>query len=474
MRRLTGRTYAISFLCLLPLLVGCIAPRMYHVANSTQNLVFSPEDKRYGQGYFFAAKVSEAYVEFDQFGNLDPKHEELRSALEMIHRCRFRMDASAEACPGPKDALSTEAKPIALYIFVHGWKNNASDDTNNPWGYRRFLATASYEQTDRLPVVGIYIGWPGASLKNDKFLSFWNREPVANNVGVSADLQMTLRSLLHEAKGDIGSGAPLEQHEKLGPSAFTSQYPSTAIVIGHSFGGIVLEEAATQLLMETFHQLPREQVTMHCPVEAGGGPDCVRVTPPADLIVLINEAGKAQIGMPFLDFLQKNHVGYFCRESKRDSVQPDLKRCPLLLTMTSEGDWTTKLAYPGGEFLSPTRPKKQTYGQPDGWGQGSSLPYDIVTAGNFIALQSHRIDTTTSECFVTVGVTGKPPSQYCMHAITSLNTTPHWIMQLPQYFVPDHGTVFQPAFLQLLNRAAKRKDFTLLLPAEQARQLQAQ
>jgi len=82
---------------------------------------------------------------------------------------------------------------------------------------------------------------------------------VADIVGNSNDLRLALRNALHEAKGEVPKKDPLgaeplnpDTAYKLSPghqSAFSLPIkPSTAIVIGHSFGGIVLEHAATTLL----------------------------------------------------------------------------------------------------------------------------------------------------------------------------------------------------------------------------------
>jgi hypothetical protein len=482
---------ALPLLFALLFVTGCIGPKYYHVGGPPgyaveppARLDFQNSDPRYGEGYFRTSVAYEAYVEFNEKAALyrDAKKEplELQQALDMIRRCRFRANANSRLCPEPGEPLSSQAKPITLYIFVHGWKNSASEDTNNPWGFRRFLSYASW-LNPTAPVVGIYIGWPGASLKGDLFLSFWNRQPVANRVGISNDLLFSLKSLLYEAKGELKAGETAGKETISGPFAFKSADPSTAIVIGHSFGGIVLERAATALLQDAFKSIPRSEFST--PV--------IDVYPPADLIVLINEAGAASIGMPFLDRLKAAGVSYTC--NTRDPAYPnDLTKerkdipCPLLLSMTSEGDLATKFAYPGGEFFSTRRPSTEKYSKPDQWGQGSSLPYNLITAANFIALQNHSIDKVAqadASCFVVVHPS--PKESYCMHSLPNSahspqdpalypNGTPYWSMQLPQVFVPDHGTVFQPSFLELLNSAAKSTNYKLRLSGVNLPKMQIQ
>jgi len=470
----------LTLLSALLFLTGCIRPRYYHVSGPPAfaveppaHLVFQSTDKRYGTGYFRTSQAYEAYVEFNQRGALyrDAKGSpaELQQALELIRRCRFRAEADSPVCPEVGAPLSSQAKSITLYIFVHGWKNNASEDTNNPWGFRRFLSYAAWLHPSA-PVVGIYIGWPGASLKGDLFLSFWNREPIADVVGNASDLSMALKRLLHEAKGELNAGDVPGTDSMDGPLAFKSADPSIAVVIGHSFGGIVLEHAATALLQGAFNTIPQSSLSQ--PV--------INVYPPADLIVLINEAGAASIAMPFLERLKAAGVSYRCDISGLND-QP----CPLILSMTSEGDLATKFAYPGGEFLSFNRPPTEKYPETDQWGQSSSLSYDLITAANFIALQNYSIDKVAragSSCYIAVSIS--PKETYCMHALPNPehppplarypNTTPYWLMQLPQVFVPDHGTVFQPAFLELVNKAAQGTNHRLTLNGANLHKMQIQ
>ncbi len=392
-------SYSLAALCVLSC-VGCIRTRNYHPDNkSTFYYRYGAEDPHYGSGYFEEASAHEAYVEFDARGSMyrdrDNHPLQLEAALKQIDALRHPNGAAAP-------------RKIALYVFVHGWKNNASEDSGNVWGFRRFLSVIAHQHCG-VPVMGVYIGWPGATLKMDKFLTFWNREPVADNVG-NGELVDAMRSLLKAAKGP----------------RYNDPEGSSAVVIGHSFGGIVLERVATKLL--------REQLS---------DPDPEAATP-ADLFVLVNEAGAAAIARPFLFDLADKGVTY---------NDPSGHAHPLLLSMTSTGDVATKFAYPGGEFVSAKRPPPEKYSQPDRFGQTSSLPYDLLTAANMIALQSHQIvpaAATQPACDLKIPLTTE--QQYCMNALRQnrLNQTPYWIMQLPQVFVPDHSSVFQDYLLNLI------------------------
>ena len=421
------------------LLTGCIRTRNYHPdlkdrpeTQSTFYYQFRPDDKNYSgvckppdkcNEYFKRSEAHEAYVEFDARGSMyrdkENKPVQLKNTLDLIQQLKH-----PEGKP---------AQTIALYVFVHGWKNDASERSGNVWGFRRFLSYIASQHAGQ-PVLGVYIGWPGASLKGDVFLTFWNREPVADNVGNNEDLTNALRAILQAAKGP--------HYDEPG---------SSAVVIGHSFGGIVLERAATKLIREQLNIMSDRSSV---------------VESPADLFLLLNEAGAAAIARPFLMDLADQHVVY-----EDDARHPH----PLLLSMTSVGDVATKLAYPGGEYISFKRPVPEKYSPPDRFGQESTRPYDLLIAANMIALQSHQIVQYISEPSCDLKIELNPRNRkltYCMNAVCQnrLNFTPYWIMQLPQIFVPDHSSVFQAHLLNLIAAVAEESEVTNYGPRAQKKE----
>jgi hypothetical protein len=401
-------------------LCGCIRPQNYHALPNRSTFHYrylTNNSQGYGRDYFSAANAYECYIEFDARGAMyrdrEGKPTQLKAAVDLIH-----------AVKGDTGGGSTPGK-IALYVFVHGWKNNASEEVGNVWGFRRFLSDIAAQQGD-IPVIGVYMGWPGASLKGDQFLTFWSREPIADMVGQAADFQEALKKVLQAAKGD----------------SFDSPDGSIAVVIGHSFGGVVLEHAATSLLKE---QLDKARA-------AARDSRPMPVPSPADLFVLINEAGAASIARPFLLQLELGGARY------KRGIEGEGRDYPLLLSMTSVGDIATKFGYPGGEFGSINRTATVNFTPPDVFGQTSSLPYNLLTAANMVALQSHAIVPLTAKnptCDPAINIPIRLSStlSYCIQAVAPsarLNHTPYWIMQLPQVFVPDHSSVFQDYLLNLL------------------------
>jgi hypothetical protein len=357
--------------------------------------------------HWFRASAGLSFIEFDDKGKLFSPIE-VSAALNEIDKYK------AQSTGG--DAL--------VVVFIHGWKNNASDDSGNVWGFRRALDEIAALSVDR-PVVGIYIGWPGVGFpgQNSGFLedlSFSNRESVANRVG-AGDLRNTLVQIMQRTKGNDYQGK------------------SSCILIGHSFGGLVLESAITPVLEDLIKQSPPGQ----------------KILSPADLIVLLNEAAPAGLAVRFLKYLKNENVTY-----SDDSGTNH----PLLLSMTSSGDVATKFAFPGGQFISPSRPANLKKHPPDEFGIDSDLTYWLLTTANTVALQNHEFDSRTpplpppDNVYVSVLVGPKLAFDFVRARVPNpiKNDTPYWVSQLPELFVPDHGTVFGCNFMYLLLNLLER------------------
>lgn len=412
-------------------LTDCIRPQNYHPATSTFTYEYCND------GYFYDDRVHEAYIELDARG-MQFDSAQTERAIALITALRHPAGRSEQA--------------VSVFVFVHGWKNNASEDSGNVWGFRRMLNHIANSLHTRgtgdrtTPVVGIYIGWPGAMTRSGTFLSFWSRESVANAVGegdLSGVLEKVLVATKKTAYGD---------YEGI----------SDAVLIGHSFGGLVLERAVLGILEKQLAKL------------APG----MELKPAADFILLLNEAGPASQAQRFLLQLLRNHIEF----------SEDGEPFPLVASMTSVGDPATKLAFPGSQFVSPNRPVTQSFNPLDEFGQKTSLPYNLLTTANMVALQSHEFKQVNAEnqcpaggIFVPLflrdnGNTKVAYDRYCIQKKTPAppqppidNTTPYWVMQLPQVFVPDHGSVFRDPVIDLINAFLAHRG-RVNLPTAQAKE----
>jgi hypothetical protein len=397
-------------LALLGYLCGCIRPQNYHQAPVPSVYKYDYHDYHdpSGYDYFFKDTFYEAYLEYDAAGRPFDRTQ-LSCATELIKKLR-QVDTGRE-------------RKVRVFVFVHGWKNNASEASGNVWGFRRVLnhlAHSVHYTAREVPVIGIYIGWPGDMSKVAKNLTFWNRESVADSVG-SGDLTEDLHTILVSTKGDNYDGE------------------STVVLIGHSFGGLVLERAVLPILRNRVEQLKPS----------------LKLRAPADMILLLNEAAPASQGAPFIKELLKLKVQY----------TDGTKKFPLIASMTSEGDPATKIAFPGGEYISPNRPPTENcntgldadcQGGLDTFGQKTSLPYNLLTTANMVGLQSHEFVQVGSlaKCTHVSMSLHRNKDFYCIQplpdSVQVANTTPYWVMQMPEAFVPDHGSIFRDQVITVI------------------------
>ena len=184
------------------------------------------------------------------------------------------------------DKLSAEVarKDMLIVVFVHGWKHSAAPDDGNIETFRNVLAGLSESEAylssrTGLPVrrvAGVYLGWRGGSvtLPVVKELTFWERKNTAQKVGHAGVAEVLSRlDLIKRVRESLTSG---DSRTRL-------------VVVGHSFGGAVVNSALAQILERGFVQTT-------CPAEtqcdvAGFG----------NLVVLINPAFEALLFGPLSD-----------------------------------------------------------------------------------------------------------------------------------------------------------------------------
>ncbi len=293
------------------------------------------------------------FVEFDDQGLQYP--DTMRPAdwhLDAADVASEGCDLSADGCLHRRawayqinnvvKALNAAAaeQPITLLVFVHGWKHDARADDGNVESFRRLLADMAFIEDHRQTfeeaaggrpspkrrVVGLYVGWRGAAVDVPGLeeLTFWSRKNAAMRVaeGSSRELFARLR------------GFRCVQNTKTLPRAARdcSAPPSRddavkIILIGHSFGGLILYNAVSGSLIESmthaFDASDREN------------PRYWRF---ADLTVLINPAFEAVRYAP---------LERIAATSRYERYEP-----PLLVTVTSTTDTATGFWFRLGRFAN--------------------------------------------------------------------------------------------------------------------------
>jgi hypothetical protein len=279
-------------LLLTILLASCAAYGPYHADTPSEpfNSVRAPGDGRY--------KL--AFIEFgDQGSALNTSQR--TAALEVIHQAE---------------------RPL-LFVYIHGWLNNAiSADVCR---FEHFIDTVSRypEVTGRkLNVIGVYIAWRGKdlSIPGLDFLTFWSRKGAGGTIASENACLATISELALAAR------EPDKKYHH-------------CVLLGHSFGGLVLENTISHSILDA---------------SSSGS----RNTSPWDMAVAFNPADNA-IGsrqlMSELDYLYKyNPVrhAYIARSPGTEHGNAVPENRPFLAILQSENDVATGQFFPIGTGLS--------------------------------------------------------------------------------------------------------------------------
>lgn len=294
---------------------------------------------------------------------------------------------------------------VVTFVYIHGWKQDASWKSERLPQFKRDLQTIS-EKTmdasgDALPVVGIYIGWRGSSttLRKAEDFTFWNRKSAAERVA-SLSMTETLLKVTYNAK----------QNPK-----------SKCIVMGYSMGGFILEKSLSQALMLAALQ-----------------PEAV-VNAPVDLVVTVGSAAPALQAKQTIDAFKRNNSRLVIEDQEgriRDA------NAPMIVSITSESDSATKVAFPIGQWFSTFFDRYRTY-------KDETLPSQKTlanrTVGHMPFLRSHYVELEDDSVVI------------CEIA-ERYNDTPFWIMQVPDTVLSGHSDASNPNIDSLLTQLIQRNN----------------
>ena len=348
-----------------------------------------------------------AFVEFDDEGQAF-KRDQILAAEQTIQAQRKKYGT------------------VVTILFIHGWKNNASDASPNVIGFRGFLQQFQ-PQLPGVGLVGVYFGWRGGTTNASviKELTYWNRRDTATYIPGS-NMSEALFRVARATKDADYSGK------------------SRLIVVGHSFGGLVLERTVTQHLTR---QLAENSGIEH---------------PAADLLVFVNEAAAATEAIQLLNMLH--------------SLYPEKRPLfPAIVSITSQGDTATEFILPVGQGASLLKHSLRAYGgnyDPDPFGITNQRTYYLRSATHIPELQSHVVGAGADlkNAYIAAnGYTcasvppppgsknGKSTNYYVVPIAGAANTTPYWIMQMPVAIVPNHTDIFRLEFAYLLQAFVLRQ-----------------
>ncbi len=223
--------------------------------------------------------------------------------------------------------LMKSYKGVSLVVFVHGWNHNAKADDENVKTFRDLLeSAAAVEQADNsgLRVAGIYVGWRGLST-NIPLLresTFWTRKAAATHIaeGSARELFSRLRAFrCDENAKAAGTDGCVEPAKGTSPAVRT-------MMIGHSFGGLIVFNAVSGSLTES--------LTADADVREPGQ----QMSRFADMVVLLNPAFEATRYTPL------HRIATTRKYTNYES--------PIFVSITSTADLATKEAFPLGRSIN--------------------------------------------------------------------------------------------------------------------------
>ncbi|MEM6672004.1 MAG: hypothetical protein AAF726_04130 [Planctomycetota bacterium] len=332
--------------------------------------------------------VDFAIIEFDEFGVLWTR-DQLDAAIDLVAR------AGAESDLG-----------IMLIVHVHGWNQNADPDRED--GALETFRSSLVDLAENLVadgppapqrVVGVFLGWRGATTRVPLFResTFWARKQVAERVA-SYHAREAMFRLTRRAKEIEGS---------------------KVVISGHSMGGMIVGKTMGPAISSLLLAFGEQGFPML-----------------ADIVVLQNPALDALSSYQLVDFFKRIGATAELR-SKDGSIQP--APGPLMVSVTSEADWVTRVAYPIGQVVGAMGASTR-----DDHLEGEPSQWRLITRtnGHVDGLVSHRATVVDGEVVVE-----RVPG--------SMNDTPFWILSVSREISAGHEDVFGPYFMELIERLTK-------------------
>jgi pimeloyl-ACP methyl ester carboxylesterase len=398
--RQSGIIRCLLLLALILALTGCVKAKLHR-----------PENIERQDDYALA------FIEFDDHG--EPwAPSQLERTVELIEQSNHK------------------GRTLTL-LFVHGWHNDASkrEDRkrdNNVEGFQRLLGEirelmSRQEHTDDISLIGVYLSWRGRStdVKLIKPLSFYSRRGAGQRAAGVSTTEAILRVM----------GATKENPRSAG------------IVIGHSFGGMIVERAMSQALVG--YATNRTS----------------NIEPMADMILLVNPASQSMNAKHMVSMLQRNRLKYYREDAEGNRVEE-----PFIVSVTSTGDTATGDLYPFALGLKGWTKGFREYEPTDCSPAPNQKVFYKKTAGHNTVLHSHAI--TTGDPIEPGSVDDKTmvleesldpqtgekrysfPGKEYMFMIRRLpwsyNDTPYWIMSVPPELIRTHSDIFTYNTIQMI------------------------
>ncbi|WP_062381579.1 hypothetical protein [Pseudomonas abietaniphila] len=348
--------------------------------------------------------------------------------------------------------LNTEAaaKDLLIVVFVHGWHHSAKEGDPNINTFRSVLADlALAEAASGRPareVAGVYVGWRGDSLALGPVnnVTFWDRKNTAEKVGhgqvtellsrielIKRTQDSKARDAAFEIKRKRSAGSAQSTDEnrcgKLVAAGQEVTSQTKLVVIGHSFGGLVVQSSIGQILEDRAIRTKGGDYGCQLDVEGFG-----------NLVVLINPAFEAQ-----------RYSGLHDIASHRIWFPP--QQLPVEVILTSKADDATGVLFPLGRRFN-------TVFERDGWDKKN-----LTTVGHYQPYITHELykaapgQPESQPLMKAWSAGGQPSSRLTIAGLTLQRTqlgdrNPYMNVSVSGDLIKDHNDIGEPQIIEFLKQ----------------------
>jgi pimeloyl-ACP methyl ester carboxylesterase len=269
------------------------------------------------------------YLEFDDMGLSHPK------GGPGVGDAWDQIESTVQAL----NSMAGEGKRMTLVVFVHGWKHDARATDTNVREFHEMLRNVSLieKALGDGRVVGIFVGWRGLSATVEPFKegTFWARKNAALHVAQGSARHFLARLRAFQQTQNCKSN-PYLCAAANSVADTTEQRREAAdadvrmIIIGHSFGGLIVFNAISEHLIESLVE------------EGDGSVEASHSTVPVqrfgDMVILINPAFEAVRYTPLQRVAARRNYDHY--------------QAPILVIVTSTADIATRVFFRAGRGLN--------------------------------------------------------------------------------------------------------------------------
>ncbi len=287
-----------------------------------------------------------------------------------------------------------------MIVFVHGWKHNGSGDDDNLKNFCDVLRAVAQKEKmagpAARPVLGVFAAWRGLSIYGPAIvnMTFWDRKQAGARVATGS-----VRELLGRLRAFR--------------AARETNHPgrTVLVVVGHSFGGMVVYSAIAQSL-----------------IEAAATEEDQALPRFANLVLLVNPAFEAVRYLPIHTLL---------RERAKLDLPPQSR--PVFVSVTAANDWATGFLFPLGMAISLLQESANTKKEKAAlWHTMGHLPW----------LKTHELYVApTNEAD---GLPQRSFGQSTLSRVQFGPENPFWTVRASKEIIDGHNGIFLHPFLEFL------------------------